>query len=179
MFSKHLHQWSLLYGVSVGLSGLTLPDLALFLAEYWLSLSPITDCMEAFLQWWPYSVVRTIGLWPVWQACGRKVIHVGYRTKISPLEANNKNYQNKQYHLRFCVWSSLQFNESLSRYRLVSISFVLFAFPVCLIAFVQFVGYFILILYLFNCYFSVPLYFTSVHLFPFTSCRSSRIKFVC
>ena len=99
MFSKHLHQWSLLYGVSVGLSGLTLPDLALFLAEYWLSLSPITDCMEAFLQWWPYSVVRTIGLWPVWQACGRKVIHVGYRTKISPLEATSKICQNKQYHL--------------------------------------------------------------------------------
>ena len=87
-----------------------------------------------------------------------------------------------------CAWSGLQFNDwvfarpsfsSLSRYRLVSISFVSFAFPVCLIAFVQFVGYFILTLYLFNCYFSVPLYFTSVHLFPFTSCRSSRIKFVC
>ena len=54
--------------------------------------------MEAFLQLWPYSVVKTIGLWPVWQACGRKVIHVGYRTNISPLDANNKNYQNKQYH---------------------------------------------------------------------------------
>ena len=98
VFSEHFHQWSLLYRVSVGLSGLTLPDLA-SLAEYWLSLSLITDCMEAFLQLWPYSVVRTIGLWPVWQACGRKVIHVGYRTKISPLYANNKNYQNKQYHL--------------------------------------------------------------------------------
>ena len=87
-----------------------------------------------------------------------------------------------------CAWSSLQFNvwvfarpsiSSLSRYRLVSISFVSFAFLDCLIAFVQFVGCFILTLYLFNCYFSVPLYFTSVHLLPFTSCRSSRIKFVC
>ena len=87
-----------------------------------------------------------------------------------------------------CAWSGLQFNvwvfvrpsfSSLSRYRLVSISFVWFAFPVCLIAFVQFVGYFNLTLYLFNCYFSVPLYFIWVHLFPFTSCRSSRIKFVC
>ena len=68
--------------------------------------------------------------------------------------------------------------QSLSRYRLVSISFISFAL-LCLIAFVQFVGCFILTLYLFNCYFSVPLYFTSVHLLPFTSCRSSRIKFVC
>ena len=48
---------------------------------------------------------------------------------------------------------------SLSRYRLVSISFVSFAFLDCLIAFVQFVGCFILTLSLFNCYFSVPLYF--------------------
>ena len=100
-----------------------------------------------------------------------------------------------------CAWSGLQFNvwvfsrpsfSSLSRYRLVSISFVSFAFLDCLIAFVQFVGCFILTLHLFNCYFSVrftslyfailrytSLYFTSVHLFPFTSCRSSRIKFVC
>ena len=97
-----------------------------------------------------------------------------------------------------CAWSGLQFNvwvfarpsfSSLSRYRLVSISFVSFAFLDCLIAFVQFVGCFILTLYWFNCYFSVPLYFsilrytslyfTSVHLFPCTSCRSSRIKFVC
>ena len=70
-----------------------------------------------------------------------------------------------------CAWSSLQFNvwvfarpsfSSLSRYRLVSISFVSFAFPVCLIAFVQFVDYLILTLYLFNCYFSVPPYFTSL-----------------
>ena len=51
---------------------------------------------------------------------------------------------------------------SLSRYRLVSILFVSFAFVDCLIAFVQFVGCFILTLYLFNCYFSVPLYFTSL-----------------
>ena len=96
-----------------------------------------------------------------------------------------------------CAWSGLQFNVwvfahtsflSLSRYSLVSISFVSFAFLDCLIAFVQFVGCFILTLYLFN-YFSVPLYFailrytslyfTLVHLFPCTSCRSSRIKFVC
>ena len=40
-----------------------------------------------------------------------------------------------------------------SRYRLVSISFVSVAFLYCLIAFVQFVGCFILTLYLFNCYF--------------------------
>ena len=67
-----------------------------------------------------------------------------------------------------CAWSGLPFNlwvfarpsfSSLSRYRLVSISFVSFAFLDCLIAFVQFVGCFILTLYLFNCYFSVPLYF--------------------
>ena len=88
----------------------------------------------------------------------------------------------------FWVFSRPSFS-SLSRYRLVSISFVSFAFLDCLIAFVQFVGCFILTLYLFNCYFSVPLYFAvlrytslyfiSVHLFPCTSCRSSRIKFVC
>ena len=87
-----------------------------------------------------------------------------------------------------CACSGLQFNvwvlarpsfSSLSRYRLVSISFVSFAFLDCLIALVQFVGCFILTLYLFYCYFSLPLYFTSVHLFPCTSCRSSRIKFVC
>ena len=67
------------------------------------------------------------------------------------------------------AWSSLQLRvwvfarssiSSLFRYRLVSTSFVSFAFPVCLIAFVQFVGYFILTLYLLNCQFSVPLYFT-------------------
>ena len=55
-----------------------------------------------------------------------------------------------------CAWSGLQFNvwvfarpsfSSLSRYRLVSISFVSFAFLDCLIAFVQFVGCFILTLY--------------------------------
>ena len=91
-----------------------------------------------------------------------------------------------------CAWSGLPFNvwvfarpsfTSSSRYRLVSISFVSFAFLYCLIDLVQFVGCFILTLYLFN-YFSVPLYFailrytslyfTSVHLFPCTSCRSSR-----
>ena len=58
-----------------------------------------------------------------------------------------------------CAWSSLQLNvwvfarpsiSSLFRYGLVSTSFVSFAFPVCLIAFVQFVDYFILTLYLFN-----------------------------
>ena len=80
-------------------------------------------------------------------------------------------------HLNVWVFARPSFS-SLSRYRLVSISFVSFAFPVCRIAFVQFVGCFILTLYLFNCYFSVPLYFTSAHLFPFTSCRRSRIKFV-
>ena len=62
------------------------------------------------------------------------------------------------------AWSSLQLRvwvfalssiSSLFRYRLVSTSFVSFAFPVCLIAFVQFVGYLLL-----NCQFSVPLYFT-------------------
>ena len=53
---------------------------------------------------------------------------------------------------------------SLSRCRLVSISFVSFAFLDCLIAFVQFVGCFILTLYLFNCYFSVPLYFVILHI---------------
>ena len=77
-----------------------------------------------------------------------------------------------------CAWSSLQFNvwvfarpsvSSLSRYRLVSISFVSFAFLDCLIAFVQFVGCFILTLYLFNCYFSVPLYFTSLRFACFPS----------
>ena len=56
-----------------------------------------------------------------------------------------------------CAWSSLKFNvwlfarpsiSSLSRYRLVSIAFVSFAFLVCLIAFAQFVGCFILTLYL-------------------------------
>ena len=55
-----------------------------------------------------------------------------------------------------CAWSSLQFNvwvfarpsiSSLSRYRLVSIAFVSFAFLVCLIDFVQFVGCFILTLF--------------------------------
>ena len=88
------------------------------------------------------------------------------------------------------AWSSLQFNvrvfarpsfSSLSRYRLVSISFVSFAFLDCLIAFVQFVGCFILTLYLFNCYFSVPLYFAILHIGSLVSLhqfRSSRIKFV-
>jgi len=72
-----------------------------------------------------------------------------------------------------CAWFSLQFNvwvfarpsfSSLSRYRLVSISSVSIAFLDCLIAFVQFVGCFILTLYLFNCYFSVPLYFAILHI---------------
>ena len=72
-----------------------------------------------------------------------------------------------------CAWSSLQFNvwvfarpsfSSLSRYRLVSISFVSFAFLDCPIAFVQFVGCFILTLYLLNGYFSVPLYFAILHI---------------
>ena len=54
----------------------------------------------------------------------------------------------------FWVFSRPSFS-SLSRYRLVSISFVSFAFLDCLIAFVQFVGCFILTLYLFNCYFPV------------------------
>ena len=84
-----------------------------------------------------------------------------------------------------CAWSGLPFNgrvfarpsfSSLSRYRLVSISFVSFAFLDCLIAFVQFVGCFILTLLILR---YTSLYFTSVHLFPCTSCRSSRIKFVC
>ena len=65
-----------------------------------------------------------------------------------------------------CAWSSLQFSvwvsarpsiSSLSRYRLVSTSFVSFAFLVCLIAFVHFVGFWLFYLdfvnYLFNCYF--------------------------
>ena len=52
---------------------------------------------------------------------------------------------------------------SLSRYRVVSISFVSFTLN-CLIAFVQFVGCFILTLYFFSCYFSVPLYFVIIHI---------------
>ena len=84
-----------------------------------------------------------------------------------------------------CAWSGLQFNvwvfarpsfSSLSRYRLVSISFVSFAFLDCHIAFVQFLSCFILTLLILR---YSSLYFTSVHLFPCTSCRSSRIKFVC
>ena len=67
------------------------------------------------------------------------------------------------YSLQFNVWVFARPSiSSLSRYRLVSISFVSFAFPVCLIAFVQFVDYLILTLYLFHCYFSVPPYFTSL-----------------
>ena len=86
-----------------------------------------------------------------------------------------------------CAWSGLPFNvwvfarpsfSSLSRYRLVSISFVSFAFPVCLIAFVQFVARLFFTIAIFQ-YRYTSLYFTSVHLFPCTSCRSSRIKFVC
>ena len=60
-----------------------------------------------------------------------------------------------------CTWSSLQLSvwffarpsiSYLFRYHLVSTSFVVsFAFPVCLIAFVKFVGFFILTLHLFNC----------------------------
>ena len=60
-----------------------------------------------------------------------------------------------------CTWSSLQLSvwffvrpsiSYLFRYHLVSTSFVVsFAFPVCLIAFVQFLGFFILTLHLFNC----------------------------
>ena len=57
---------------------------------------------------------------------------------------------------------------SLSRYRLVSISFVSFAFLDCLIAFFQFVGCFILILYLFKIiifqYRYTSLYFTILHI---------------
>ena len=56
----------------------------------------------------------------------------------------------------------LVFRPYLAIVLIVCISFVSFAFLVCLIAFVQFVGCFILTLYLFNCYFSVPLYFTSL-----------------
>ena len=67
------------------------------------------------------------------------------------------------YSLMFGFFARPSFS-SLSRYRLVSISFVSFAFLDCLIAFVQFVGCFILTLYLFNCYFSVPLYFAILHI---------------
>ena len=90
-----------------------------------------------------------------------------------------------------CAWSGLQFNvwvfarpsfSSSSRYRLVSISFVSFAFLDYLIA------YCICLIVIFqyrytSLYFAIlrytSLYFPSVHLFSCTSCRSSRIKFVC
>ena len=87
-----------------------------------------------------------------------------------------------------CAWSSLQLSvwvfarpniSSLFRYSLISTSFVSFAFPVCLIGFAQFEGYFILTLYLFNCSLSVPLYFTSLgfisHRFA-SSCFGSLVS---
>ena len=59
------------------------------------------------------------------------------------------------------------------RYRLLSILLVSFAFSFCFIAFVQFAGYFILTLCLFNCCLSVALHFASLcfALLRFTSRR--------